>query len=191
MSIALYRIDINSPFLPQVFPFFKAVEWLMRAALSSQSVIWSSPSHKSPLRAILFPREPSLRIRGCSPFLPRVIWENDRVSSRWSPAPQSGRAILGPVAENAKPRRQLIGITRDIDFYNLRVTNNMGGWNVPKGTKSQVFWWDIFIFTLISIRYSSVPKGTKRLPKGKKCDAATAMTGPYNNLKVVNQAGDS
>ena len=67
----------------------------------------------------------------------------------------------------------------------------MAGCNVPKGTKSRGFLVRYVHFEVISIRYSSVPKGTKRLPKGKKCGAATAMPGPYNNLEVVNQAGDS
>ena len=44
-----------------------------------------------------------------------------------------------------------------------------------KGRKTGVFWLDIFIFGLISIRYGSVPKGTKRPPNGKKCGAAIAM----------------
>jgi hypothetical protein len=46
-----------------------------------------------------------------------------------------------------------------------------------KGRKGEHCGGDIFIFEVISIRYGSVPKGTKRLPKGKKCGAATAIPG--------------
>ena len=56
-----------------------------------------------------------------------------------------------------------------------------------KGRKGEHCGGDIFIFEVISIRYGSVLKGTKRLPKGKKCCAATAMPGAHNNLEVVNQ----
>ena len=60
----------------------------------------------------------------------------------------------------------------------------MTGCNVPKGTKSRGFLMRYIHFEVISIRYNSVPKGKKRLPKGTKMRCRGSALTSYNDLLI-------